>query len=89
MMSLLADISNNIPMEEDRFSKIEDFDTKWRTFDQIIFSSAFLEQSEWQLNENYTQILQFQPFNDFVSKANEIFAHLPVIGVIEREGTNG
>lgn len=64
-------------------------ETHWRTFDQIIFSSAFLGQSEWQLNENYTQILQFQPFDDFVSKTNEIFDHFPVISVIEREGANG
>lgn len=64
-------------------------DTQWRTFDQIIFSSAFLGQSEWQLNENYTQILQFQPFTDFVCKPNEIFDHFPVISVIEREGANG
>lgn len=64
-------------------------DTKWRTFDQIIFSSVFLGGSEWQLNENYTKILQFPPFDEFFSKKNVIFDHFPVISVIEREGTNG
>jgi hypothetical protein len=64
-------------------------ETQWRTFDQIIFSSAFLGQSEWQLNEKYTQIIQLEPFDNFVSKANEIFDHFPVISVIEREGANG
>jgi hypothetical protein len=64
-------------------------ETQWRTFDQIIFSSAFLGSSEWYLNEKYTNILQLHPFDTVVSKSNEIFDHFPVIGVIEREETNG
>jgi len=64
-------------------------ETKWRTFDQIIFSSTFLGSSEWHLNEKYTQILQLHPFDTFVIKPNEIFDHFPVISVIEREEANG
>jgi len=64
-------------------------ETQWRTFDQIIFSSTFLGGSEWHLNEKYTQILQLYPFDTAVSKSDEIFDHFPVIGIIEREDTNG
>lgn len=63
-------------------------DTHWRTFDQIIFSSAFLGQSEWQLNEQYTRILQFQPFDSLVSTRGTIFDHFPVLSVIEREDSS-
>ena len=64
-------------------------DTQWRTFDQIIFSSAFLGPSDWQLNEKFTKILQFHPFDQLVCKSNEIFDHFPVISVIEREEKHG
>ena len=62
--------------------------TQWRTFDQIIFSSTFLGSTEWFLNEKHTNILQFYPFDTIICKSGEIFDHFPVIGVIEREGTN-
>jgi endonuclease/exonuclease/phosphatase family protein len=64
-------------------------ETNWRTFDQIIFSSTFLGNSEWHLNEKYTQILQLQPFDTIITQSEQIFDHFPVISVIEREETNG
>lgn len=64
-------------------------DTKWRTFDQIIFSSAFLGHGEWHLNEKYTRIVYLEPFDKAVLNRKEIFDHFPVVSVIEREGKNG
>jgi len=64
-------------------------DTNWRTFDQIIFSSTFLGQCEWELNETYTQIIPLEPFDVLVGKATEIFDHLPVMSVVEREARDG
>lgn len=64
-------------------------DTHWRTFDQIIFSAAFLGRSEWQLNEEYTKILQIEPFDSSVCSTTDIFDHFPVYSVIEREEKNG
>lgn len=60
-------------------------DTRWRTFDQIIFSAPFVGDGDWQLNEAYTQILHLEPFAASVSDRREIFDHFPVISVIERE----
>jgi len=62
--------------------------TQWRTFDQIIFSSTFLGNSEWHLNEKYSQILKFQQFDPTISNYDKIFDHFPVISVIEREEPN-
>jgi hypothetical protein len=60
-------------------------DTYWRTFDQIIFSSAFLKEGDWQLNEKYTKIIDIEPYCGSVSSNKNIFDHFPVISVIERD----
>lgn len=62
--------------------------TNWRTFDQIIFSSAFLGQNEWRLNERYSRIIQPNPFDSLVIKRDTIFDHFPVMSIIERESTD-
>jgi len=64
-------------------------ETQWRTFDQIIFSAAFFGESEWHLNEEHTKILQMQPLEGSICSSKEIFDHFPVLGVIEREESNG
>lgn len=56
--------------------------TRWRTFDQIIFSSAFLGHTEWHLNEDLTGILD-------IEKDLKIFDHFPVYGVIEKVQSHG
>jgi len=61
-------------------------DTHWRTFDQIIFSSAFLGKGDWHLNEDSTQILQVSPYDASVLNGSTIFDHFPVISVIQKEG---
>jgi len=58
--------------------------TSWRTFDQIIFSSAFLSPGSWQLNEQFTRILQFESLTTRVGSKGSHFDHFPVLSVIER-----
>lgn len=65
-----------------------DTHTQWRTFDQIIFSAPFICDGEWQLNEEYTQILQCEPFTTVFLK-DKSFDHFPVMSVIERRILNG
>lgn len=60
--------------------------TRWRTFDQIIFSPAFLGRGLWHLNENLTGILEMPGYFEMVVDTDQIFDHFPVIGVIEKEG---
>ena len=59
--------------------------THWRTLDQIIFSSSFLSQGNWQLNERETAILRLPPLDHLVQDANAKFDHFPVISVIETQ----
>jgi hypothetical protein len=58
--------------------------TRWRTFDQIMFSSAFLGSGAWHLNERVTGILELPGYAETVVDADQIFDHFPVIGVIDR-----
>jgi hypothetical protein len=59
-------------------------DTHWRTFDQILFSSAFLGGSEWHLNEEETMIIRTEYLIDLLHDDKVHFDHLPVLSVIER-----
>ena len=59
-------------------------DTRWRTFDQIFFSSAFLGKSKWHLKEEETTILRTEFLIDLIQNNNVHFDHLPILSVIER-----
>jgi len=59
-------------------------DTRWRTFDQILFSPAFLGNGRWHLNENETTILELVDLVQLVQNDKVDFDHLPVLSVIER-----
>ena len=60
--------------------------TKWRTFDQIIFSSSFLTNKEWQLNEECSHIIQDYFISEKVIEKTSRFDHFPVISTIHRKG---
>ncbi len=57
--------------------------TKWRTFDQIIVSSALLD-NELQLNETETGIVHIPDYLKQVKDSKTIFDHLPVKTTIEK-----
>lgn len=59
-------------------------DTQWRTFDQILFSPAFLGKSKWHLNEEETIILRTDYLIELVQNDKVHFDHLPIVSVIER-----
>lgn len=63
--------------------------TRWYTFDQIMFSSAFLGSSEWELDERGTQIVRIPFPNGGVSSSRNIFDHYPVVSVIYKETQHG
>ena len=58
-------------------------ETKWRTFDQIIFSSAFLGNGIWELNEEFTAILPLIQIEKSSSRTDMIFDHLPIMSAID------
>lgn len=57
--------------------------TRWRTFDQIIFSGNFLGRGDWHLNEKFTAILRCPPLTDVICTKSGQFDHFPVISTIE------
>ncbi len=63
--------------------------TRWRTFDQMIFSTEFLSDTGWCLNETMTGIVNIPEYYNLVVKTTEYFDHMPIMGVIEREVDNG
>lgn len=59
--------------------------TDWRTYDQIIFSSACLRGQPWHINEKLTCILEIPPLDTFVPDSRRIFDHFPVMSVLETD----
>lgn len=57
--------------------------TKWFTYDQIIFSSAFLRDDAMVLNEPCCGILVPTELRQKLANRRQIFDHLPVLGTIE------
>jgi hypothetical protein len=61
--------------------------TRWHTFDQIIVSPAFLLDRELRLNEKLTRIIRVRDLEERLFDKQEIFDHLPIVGVIETRST--
>lgn len=61
-----------------------DQSNRWKTFDQIIFSSDFVRGDRWYLNESKTEIFSNKVFINYIYSANSRFDHLPILSVIER-----
>ena len=59
-------------------------ETRWRTFDQILFSSAFLGSGGWSLKEEETIILRPDFLLDLIQSDDVLFDHLPVVSVLEK-----
>lgn len=57
---------------------------RWRTFDQMLFSSSFVRDGNWFLNEVNTEIFYDETFIKFIYNSKSKFDHLPVISSIER-----
>lgn len=56
--------------------------TKWHTFDQIIFSSSFVANNNWHLREEATLI--HDEILDHVIVGKGIFDHLPISAIVEK-----
>lgn len=63
--------------------------TRWHTFDQIIFSSAFLGNSRWLIRDEMVSVLDIPPYTELVLDGKRKFDHMPVIATIERTDNNG
>ncbi|MFP2692596.1 endonuclease/exonuclease/phosphatase family protein [Enterobacter ludwigii] len=61
-----------------------DQSNRWKTFDQIIFSSDFISGKSWYLNEEKTEVFGDKQLIDYVYNSKSKFDHLPIISVIEK-----
>lgn len=57
---------------------------RWKTFDQILFSSDFVNGNYWFLNEAKTEVFSDKQFIEYIYASKSKFDHLPIISVIER-----
>lgn len=58
--------------------------TRWRLFDQMIFSTSFLADGEWLLDESLTKVADIPDYSTRLDRRSEIFDHAPIIGVVRR-----
>ena len=63
--------------------------TQWHTFDQIIFSHAFLTSNDWALCDKSDHIINVPGYVETVKDKNSIFFHIPVRGKVVRAIANG
>lgn len=63
--------------------------TRWRTFDQMMFSSPLIEGPEWVLDETSTRVLEVPGFLELVRSGGLGFDHLPLIGRLTKRAKNG
>jgi hypothetical protein len=63
--------------------------TKWHTFDQLMFSQAFVVSDNWVYNDSCDLILEIPELISMVNKPKNIFDHLPVYGIVEKVSNNG
>lgn len=65
------------------FYKVDKVD-RWRTYDQIIFSSEFLGRSQWHLDEASVGIVDIPQYTKVVLEKSMIFDHFPITATIEQ-----
>lgn len=58
--------------------------TRWHTFDQIIYSHAFVNAKAWKIATDNPHIAEVPGLNELVISSNSKIDHIPVIGTIER-----
>jgi Endonuclease/Exonuclease/phosphatase family len=61
-----------------------DTTTRWKTFDQMLFSPAFLGDCDWHLNEDEAMILETDFLTELVQNDKFYFDHLPIICIVEK-----
>jgi hypothetical protein len=58
--------------------------SRWWTFDQMMFSSGFIGNSDWYLDERLTCIWRDDKMAQLIMDKEQMFDHFPVTGVIEK-----
>lgn len=62
---------------------------RWRVFDQMLFCSSFVGQSDWHLIEEQTGVFRYQPLVDAVEGSKSKLDHLPIVAELNKELADG
>lgn len=79
----LCKATNDHPVSGSYYYKSGEI-TRWHTFDQVIFSHAFVKASKWKLAIDCDHIVEIPAYTQLVKNSNSTFDHLPVYGKVER-----
>ena len=58
--------------------------TQWHTFDQIIFSHAFIQGKHWRLSADFEHVVHVPGVIEAIIDKDSIFDHIPVSSQVER-----
>ncbi|WP_155254738.1 endonuclease/exonuclease/phosphatase family protein [Pseudomonas corrugata] len=58
--------------------------TRWHTFDQIIYSHAFVSAKKWKISDDNTHLSEVPGLAELVISPKSKFDHIPVCGIIEK-----
>ncbi|WP_155951631.1 endonuclease/exonuclease/phosphatase family protein [Pseudomonas sp. FGI182] len=58
--------------------------TRWHTFDQIIYSHAFITANTWKLSQTSAHLAEVPGLSELILSSKSKIDHIPVIGTIER-----
>lgn len=84
MYSTLHPNSDTASMHGGTYYYKNDDSSRWKTFDQMMFSSEFIAGKSWHLNEIETTVFSDSEFIKYINNAKSKFDHLPILSVIER-----
>lgn len=62
--------------------------TRWRTFDHMMFSRAFLGSEGWRLDEHATRVVHIPGYTAIVEARSNVFDHLPIYCRVNRRYGN-
>lgn len=62
--------------------------TRWRTFDHMMFSRAFLGSEGWHLDEHATRVVNLPSYTAIVEARQNVFDHLPIYCRVNRRYEN-
>lgn len=82
MASLYAKNSSERTIGGTYYYKSDNY-SRWKTFDQMLFSSSFLGVTNWHLNEKAAQVVDIPMYTEFVTDDRSRFDHLPIMAIVE------
>lgn len=62
---------------------------RWRVFDQMLFCTSFVGQSEWHLKDDETGVFRHAPLVKAIESSKYKLDHLPIVAELNKEIADG